>query len=246
MASVLVATLILLVVSPLEVAGSRIVHSAQHHSLAQANETALAFHCPSLCVRCEDGERTILVKRSKSILKTVVDIGIASNAAFNPLPGTTLFTGGVVALEKAFVHNLGDECPNMEVYLLEDGEVNKVPDDKLAALMSKDEYLSTFKKNLGRIYAEEQKEKGIRKGLWDWTKSWFTFTRPVGTMPDVISSYLDHADLFCGDHDAVAVSMKEKGVVEEGAIRSSLSWIPLIGRWVSFGEYCEDVAKRDA
>jgi len=209
-------------------------------SLAQ--QTAL--HCPSLCIPCAAGQKAVLLKRSKGFWKKVLDT-VALPSLLIPPWAATLLAG-----ERAFIHHLGDECPDLEVFYLEPDGARKLPDSVLTSLRTKDSvWMDMLFKNFGKLWQWEQTEKGVPQTWGKWVSGVWIYHRLVGAMPDPIQSFFEHADMICGDDEGVwklpenNTTPFKTAIQEEGAVQDFLTKLPIIGR-ESFYQHCENMAKQ--
>jgi len=215
--------------------------AANGDSLVEANSSR-AFFCPSLCVPCADGKRTVFVSRSKGLLKTVIDlaitpIAVVAGAVFNPF--LYAIAPGYLLAEKSFAGSIGDECPDMEVAYFANGGVERVDAERLKSLMTKDDYLPQFKKSMDKLYLFDyvMEQTGKPPTTWDSVKNHFSPKREQGQLPNILKSYLQHADLFCGEYgeDVNEVS-------EESWFEGFQSGIPFVN-WRPFWDKCQASAE---
>lgn len=204
---------------------------------ANTSENSMAMFCPSLCIPCEDGERTVFISRSKGMVKTVLDIALL------PLTGAyeTAITFGpnsYYSTQKAFGGSLGNECPEFEVVVFDNGEPRTISQSVLQSMMTKDDYLALFKKDLDKLYLFDQAlEKGETLTAWDKVKNAVFPERPEGKLPLTLNSYVKYSELFCGDHGEAFGH-----VTEEAWIEGFKSKVPFVN-WKPFWNKCKKGAQ---
>lgn len=207
---------------------------------ANANETrdkTQAVFCPSLCVPCADGKRTIFISRSKGVLKTAFDLLVAPVAVVGAIvfhPVALALAPAYLAAEKAFAGSVGNECPDMEIAYFEAGGVHHMPADQLQSLMSKDDYLSRFKKNLNKLWLFDyvSEKTGSPPATWDKVKNAVAPQRPKGELPAILASYMRNSAMFC----------EENGEDLGEALEESW-WEGVRGHWKPFWNRCEAFSK---
>lgn len=203
--------LLLLLVSQVAAYRSKVNMADEEFSkgLVQADEKAdKAAFCPSICIPCANGKRSVLVSRSRDASK-FLDVFAVTAIVVGGIFQPWVFLGlPAYAGLKVYTDTLYDECPNIEIVFFDKNEsgkyaatpgVERFDPERLQALLAKDEYLELFKKDLDRVYTAEQAAKEGRDvgSFENMVSSRIVSGREQHQLPDSLLSYAVNSDLFC-------------------------------------------------
>eukprot|EP00930_Biecheleria_cincta_P048575 TRINITY_DN33862_c0_g1_i1.p1 TRINITY_DN33862_c0_g1~~TRINITY_DN33862_c0_g1_i1.p1 ORF type:complete len:271 (-),score=51.93 TRINITY_DN33862_c0_g1_i1:72-827(-) len=182
----------------------------------RVHQNTTRFFCPSFCVPCTDGRRTILLQRSRDKLSVARDVGMLGVGIWAAASAPGLITQLAMGLVTA-AGAIGKEallptrCPHLTINYMDPAT------DTVSAVnasnLEDDSPLKLFMTDANDLYhAEIDKLNDVQLDASEVAHRRLTGKRPKGELPASWMEQLDTSEVFCGNNGMVS---KDQTILEE-------------------------------